>query len=114
MKVFAKFIIVASLLFGCFIFLAATISAGRASVECTDERSTSQHCDPKTKYPRINPWLERLALPLSATLATFFGAAIGLAKTRARLKSRFPAVLRWGGLFGPPDSWLAVLQCCRR
>ncbi|MCV2354002.1 hypothetical protein LNV09_07460 [Paucibacter sp. B2R-40] len=103
MKVLARFIIIiATLLFGCFIFLAATITGGQESVDCTGVRAISEHCDLTTKYPRINPWLERLALPLPATLATLFGAAIGLAKARARLKSRFPSMLRWGGPIGSP------------
>lgn len=83
---------------------------GKASLAYNDETSTSSPCDSKTKYPRPIPWLERLALPLSATLATFFGAAIGLARSRVRLKVRISAVFRWAALIGTADDWLAVLQ----
>lgn len=110
MKALAKFVVLASLVFGCLIFLAATFQAGRASVECNDQDSKSELCDPKTKYPKINPWLERLALPLSATLATFFGAAIGLVKTKPRQNSNIPYLLRWGALVDAERDWLAILQ----
>lgn len=110
MKALAKLIIVLSLVLGCCVFFAATVTAGLASLECNGKESLSKRCDKETGRPVINPWLEHLALPLSATLATFFGAAIGLAKTRLRVKSRFHPALRWGALVGRADDVLAVLQ----
>jgi hypothetical protein len=71
------------------------------------------YCDKTTGEPEVNLLLAAVVTPLGATLATYFGAALGIAKRSAgigRGQRRFPTLLRWGAAFAADDDYLALFQ----
>lgn len=112
-------VIVITLAVGCLAFLWGTFSAGVASIKCNAPaaqvlndplpKPEIKYCDPDTKQPHINPLLSDLVVPLAATLGTFFGAAIGIARKDHGL-SRNRTLSRWGALVFEDDPLLARLQ----
>lgn len=137
----AKFqlILVAAVVAACATFLWGTYSAGRASYLCNAPAPAASvpapapatapepvpapepkpkpkplPCNAKTGHPEINSSIADAIIPIGATLATYFGAAIGLARKKAGqmdpVTPRIPVPLRWGAVVADQNKLLAALQ----
>lgn len=78
-------IIVGIVVLACLLFVWAVFEAGHASVLCDPPPAKLPDggiCDAEGR-PLINPYLPLIVTPLAATLATYFGAALGIANVQA-------------------------------
>lgn len=97
-------IIVGIVIGACLLFLFGGHAAGKPSLMCDPSPAKIPEggfCD-VAGHPMINAYLASIITPLAPTLATNFGAAMGIADTQARtaltLQNLWQFLLRWGGL----------------
>ncbi|AZO67998.1 hypothetical protein [Mesorhizobium sp. M6A.T.Cr.TU.016.01.1.1] len=114
-------IVIGVLCLACLIFIVGIIQAGHASLMC-DPLPTPPPVDPTNGglcdaqgRPLANAYLSSTVVPLSATLATFFGAALGIANREtptlaARARDRLPSFLSWAGLLRRDSKTYTLIQ----
>lgn len=89
-------------------FIYGLWQAGLASLACDGVVKGTKWCD-DSGYPQIDPISTSLVPSLTATLATFFGASIGLARSEGK-QSTYSWAFRWGGLVRRYDDRYVLLQ----
>jgi hypothetical protein len=109
-------IIVGIVIGACLLFVWSVFLAGHGSLVCDPPPAKVPEggiCD-ADRRPQINPYLTLIVTPLTATLATYFGAALGIAKAQPLQTKGGPQpwrfLLGWGGLIRRESQAYSLLQ----